>query len=100
MEATTPEPSPSWRRGWSYTALKCLVLTAALMGVGALALHLLLATVAPPWYVPRPVFEWLMENVRPYALWLGAALGGFVGFLGSLGVVVFDARRGRLKRVP
>ena len=52
------------------------------------------------WTFHAQVFEWLMENVRPYALWLGAALGGFVGFLGSVGVVVFDARRGRLKRVP
>ncbi len=96
MDPTTP----TWRRGWTWTAIKCLTLTAALMGLGALALHLLLGTLVPPWYIPKPVFEWLMENVRPYALWLGAALGGFVGFLGSLGVVLFDARKGRLPRVP
>ena len=94
------EPTPTWRRGWTYTALKCLALTAVLTGLGALALHLLLGAVVPPWFVPKPVFEWVMENLRPYALWLGAALGAFVGFLGSLGVVAFDARRGRLTRVP
>lgn len=96
MDATTP----TWRRGWTWTALKCLTLTAVLMGLGALTLHLLLGAVVPPWYLPKPVFEWLMENVRPWALWLGAALGGFVGFLGSIGVVLFDARKGRLPRVP
>ena len=96
MDTTTP----SWRNGWTWTALKCLTLTAALMGLGALTLHLLLGAVVPPWYLPKPVFEWLMENVRPWALWLGAALGGFVGFLGSIGVVLFDARKGRLPRVP
>ncbi|MBK8697552.1 MAG: hypothetical protein IPN17_36215 [Deltaproteobacteria bacterium] len=66
MDPTTP----TWRRGWTWTAIKCFTLTAALMGLGALALHLLLGTVVPPWYIPKPVFEWLMENVRPYALWL------------------------------
>jgi len=96
MDTTTP----TWRHGWTWTALKCLTLTAALMGLGALALHLLLGAVVPPWYLPNPVFEWLMENVRPWALWLGAALGGFLGFLGSVGVVLFDARKGRLPRVP
>lgn len=94
------ETTPTWRRGWAYTALKCLALTAALTGLGALALHLLLGSVTPPWFVPRPVFEWLLETLRPYALWAGAALGGFVGCLGSVGVVLFDARRGRLTRVP
>ncbi|MBK6534923.1 MAG: hypothetical protein IPF99_36900 [Deltaproteobacteria bacterium] len=64
MDPTTP----TWRRGWTWTAIKCFTLTAALMGLGALALHLLLGTVVPPWYIPKPVFEWLMENVRPYAL--------------------------------
>jgi hypothetical protein len=100
MEPTTPEAPSTRRPGWSWTLLKCLILTAVLAAGGALALHLLLASVVPPWYVPKPVFEWLMQNVRPIALWLGAALGGFVGFLGSIGVVVFDARRGKLTRVP
>jgi hypothetical protein len=100
MEPMTPMPAPTWRRGWSWTLLKCLILTAALMAGGALALHLLLAAVVPPWYVPRPVYEWLLQNVRPYALWLGALLGGVVGFFGSVGVVLFDARRGNVARVP
>lgn len=94
----TPVASP--RRGWPWTILKCLILMAVLAALGALGLHLLLAKVVPPWFVPKAVFEWLMEHVRPYALVLGAALGGFVGFLGSLGVVVWDARKGRLSRVP
>lgn len=96
MEDNKPAP----RRGWSWTLVKCLALMAVFMGLGALALHLLLAAVVPPWYVPKAVFEWLMENVRPYALGLGAALGGVVGFFGSVGVVVYDARKGRLTRVP
>lgn len=91
---------PTRRRGWPRTLLKCLLLTSVLAGLGALALHLLLAQIVPPWFVPKAVFEWLMENVRPYALVLGVALGGFVGFLGSIGVVIWDARKGRLTRVP
>jgi hypothetical protein len=93
-------PTPSTRRnGWFWTILKCLILMAVLAAGGALALHLLMEKVVPPWFVPRAVFEWLMEHVRPYALVLGAAAGGFVGFLGSVGVVIWDARKGRLTRV-
>src|SRR5690242_8284830 len=85
--------------GWGPTLLKCAVLMASLAAVGALALHLLLQRVVPPWYVPRVVFEWLVTHPRPYALALGAAAGAFAGFLGSIGVVVWDARKGRLTRV-
>jgi len=87
------------RRGWPWTLLKCLLTVLALAGLGALALWALLNGIEPPWFVPRPVLEWIMEHVRPYALWVGAFLGALLGMLASVGIVVYDARKGRLSRV-
>ncbi len=99
MENEPRDPRPTWRRGWLYTLFKCSLLMASLAAVGAGALWWLLHRVSPPWFIPRPVFEWLVDTLAPYAAWIGGALGAFVGFLGSLGVVVYDARKGRLSKV-
>jgi uncharacterized membrane protein len=40
-----------------------------------------------------------MEHVRPVALAVGAVLGALAGLLASVGIVVWDARKGRLSRV-
>ncbi len=94
-----PPPRPSWRRGWTYTLARCALLIGTLALLGGGGLWWLLHHVAPPWFVPRVVFEWLVATVAPYAAWVGAALGVVVGFFGSIGVVILDARRGRLSKV-
>lgn len=85
--------------GWSRTLLKCALTVAALAALGALGLWWLLHRVEMPWFIPRALIEWLMEHARPIALWLGAVLGALLGLLASVGIVVYDARKGRLSRV-
>ena len=87
------------RRGWGYTLLKCLFAVAMLAALGAGALWWLLNHLELPWFIPRALIEWIMEHVRPVALWIGAALGALAGLLASVGIVVWDARKGRLSRV-
>ncbi len=86
-------------RGWGRTLLKCLLTMLALAGLGALALWWLLNHLELPWFIPRALIEWIMEHVRPVALAVGAALGALAGLLASVGIVVWDARKGRLSRV-
>lgn len=92
----TPRPPG---RGWPRTLLKCLLATALLAALGAASLWWLLHRVELPWFIPRAVIEWLMEHARPVALLVGAALGALAGLLASVGIVVYDARKGRLNRV-
>lgn len=87
------------RRGWSYTLFKCAALMGTTGGIGALALYLLVRSVEVPWFIPKPVYEWLLHTVGPWAAVIGAVLGVLVGALGSVGVIVYDARKGRLSRV-
>lgn len=94
-----PAPAPRWRRGWPWTLIKCALLTAITAAVGVVGMYYLVHSIEPPWYIPGPVYEWFMAHLAPYALWLGGIAGAFVGFLGSVGVVVYDAKRGRLSRV-
>lgn len=90
---------PQRRYGWPYTLAKCALVTAGSGALGAGALWWLLHRLDRPWFIPGPVFRWLVEVVLPYALWVGGAVGVFVGLLFSVGVVAYDARRGRLTRV-
>jgi hypothetical protein len=86
-------------RGWGRTLLKCLLTITALAALGALSLWWLLNHLELPWFIPRALIEWIMEHVRPVALAVGAALGALAGLLASVGIVVWDARKGRLSRV-
>jgi hypothetical protein len=86
-------------RGWGRTLLKCLLTITALAALGALSLWWLLNHLELPWFIPRALLEWIMEHVRPVALAVGAALGALAGLLASVGIVVWDARKGRLSRV-
>jgi hypothetical protein len=87
------------RRGWAWTLGRCGLATALLAALGAGVLYFLLTRLTPPWWVPQPVLEWLLTTVRPYALLLGALLGGALGVPVSVVIVVRDARRGRLSRL-
>lgn len=87
------------RRGWAWTLGRCGLATALLAAVGAGALYFLLTRLTLPWWVPEPVLAWLLATVRPYALLLGALLGGALGVPASVAIVVRDARKGRLSRV-
>lgn len=89
----------SGRRGWPWTLLKCAIVFALFATAGAVSLWWLLHQVEAPWFIPRVVFEWLLSKVAPYAAWIGGAVGAFVGFLASLGVVIVDAKRGKLSKV-
>ncbi len=94
-----PPPPPPPRGGWLRTLARCVGVTALLSALGAAALWWLLHRVAPPWFLPRAVFEWLLAHVAPYAAWLGAIVGAIAGFLTSVGILSWDARRGRLSRL-
>jgi hypothetical protein len=98
MDERTPQEKKG-RRGWPWTLFKCAMLFAAFAGLGAVGLWMLLHRIEPPWFIPRVVFAWLVEKAAPFAAWIGAALGAFVGFLGSVVVVIRDARKGRLSKV-
>lgn len=87
------------RRGWPWTLLKCAIVLGLFAAAGAASLWWLLHQVDAPWFIPRVVFAWLVAKVSPYAAWIGGAVGAFVGFLASLGVVIVDAKRGRLSKV-
>lgn len=76
------------------------MLFAVCAALGAVGFWMLLHRIEAPWFIPRAVFAWLVEKVAPIAAWVGAALGAFVGFLASVVVVIRDARKGRLPRVP
>lgn len=99
-EAPSPSSKRARRHGWRRTLLKCAALIAALALVGSGGLWWLVHHVGAPWFIPRIVFEWLVANVAPYALWVGAILGAIVGFVASLFVIAVDAARGRLSKLP
>ncbi len=88
------------RRGWGWTLARCGLATAILAVLGAVGLYWLLGAWTPPWWVPGPVLDWLFDTIRPYALLVGAFLGALLGLPVSVLIVVFDARRGRLTRLP
>ncbi len=92
---------PGWRTGWTWTLLKCGALVAACVAAatGALyyALHSLLGRL-PDW-LPEKLTRWAFEWALQHLWFLGPAVGVSVGVLLSAGVVVFDAKRGRLKRL-
>jgi len=99
MAQPTPTDAKD-RRGWGWTLARCGLATVLLAALGAAALYWVLGALTPPWWVPKPVLDWLFETVRPYALLVGALLGGALGLPTSVLIVVRDARRGRLSRVP
>lgn len=99
MDERTPPSPPKGRRGWPWTLFKCAMLFAGFAAFGAVAIWMLLHRVEAPWFIPRIVFAWLIEKVAPYAAWIGGAIGAFFGFLGSVVVVIRDARKGRLSKV-
>ena len=97
-DAPSP-PKRSRRRGWRYTLLKCALVIATFAAVGGGGLWWLLHHVSAPWFIPRFIFVWLVENIAPYAAWVGGAVGAFLGFIASLFVIAFDAARGKLSKV-
>lgn len=90
---------PSARGGWPRTLLKCGLgtLTTALLGAGLMAL--LLWWLPAPWWLPKAVLDWLRLTLGPYALGLGAFLGALLGLPLSAGIILWDARKGRLSKV-
>ncbi len=92
-------PKRPRRHGWRRTLLKCAILVVSLGALGAGGLWWLVHHVGAPWFIPRFIFEWLVANAAPYALWIGGVLGAVVGFFGSVLVILIDAARGRLSKV-
>lgn len=88
------------RHGWPFTLGKCAFVTSGSTAVMAVTFWWILRHLDRPWFIPVPVYQWLIETVLPYALWVGGALGLFFGVISSIGIVVLDARRGRLTRLP
>jgi hypothetical protein len=93
---------PAWRRGWTWTVIKCVLanLVAALLGTAGL-LWLLRAVLGRlPGWLPASWVRWLFEWMLRHLWFVGPVLGLLVGLLVSLAIVVYDAKRGRLTRLP
>src|SRR5689334_21300264 len=97
-----PQKLPGWRTGWTWTLIKCAVTTlfTAIAATGTLAWLIRKLLDELPGWLPdswgRWAFEWLLSH-----LWfIGPIVGVVVGLILSTGIIVIDAMRGKLKRVP
>jgi hypothetical protein len=92
---------PAWRQGWTWTLIKSAVAVAlSILACTAALLWLLTDLVGRlPGWIPAAwlerIFLWVLSHV-----WLFGPVAGLVlGALVSLGIVAYDARRGRLRRL-
>lgn len=104
MSSTDPQsqrPRPAWRTGWTWTLIKCAVTTVAtaLAGTGAMFLLIRLLLDKLPGWLPSTWVRWAFEWLLAHVWFVGPALGALLGLLISAGIVVFDAKRGRLTRL-
>lgn len=92
---------PSWRRGWTWTLIKCGATTLTLAIAGTVALVALLRSLLGrlPGWLPESWTRWLFEWLLAHIWFVGPVIGALVGLLVSAGIVVIDAKRGRLTRV-
>jgi hypothetical protein len=92
---------PSWRRGWTWTLIKCGVATLVLAVAGTLALIAVLRNLLDrlPGWLPESWSRWLFEWILGHVWFVGPVIGVLVGLLVSAGIVVVDAKRGKLTRV-
>lgn len=97
---TPPSAATRERRGWSWALIKCLITTFVSTLLGAFGLWAVVRWAELPWYIPKAIYDWLMENVAPLAPYIGGAVGLLVGLALSVLIVVVDAMRGKLSRVP
>ena len=100
LESPPPPSVPSVRRGWSWALTKCFFVTLFTTLGGALGMWALARWFELPWYLPKPVYDWLMENVIPIAPYIGAFLGALLGLGLSVLVILTDAMRGKLSKIP
>jgi hypothetical protein len=100
--ASAPAPRfPSRRRGWTWTLVKCAVamITAALVATVALVAFLRSLLGWLPGWLPNSWAEWLFTWMLKHVWFVGPILGLLIGALISVGIVVVDAKRGRLTRI-
>ncbi len=92
---------PAWRKGWTWTLMKCAtaLVTTALAGVGALWVVLRWLLTRMPGWLPASWLERLFRWALTHVWFVGVFAGLFVGLVLSLGIVILDARAGRLTRV-
>jgi hypothetical protein len=92
---------PAWRKGWPWTLIKCVTTLAVTVAAAtSLMLWLLRDLVGRlPGWLPSPVVERLFQWLLKYVWVFGPLAGLALGLVMSLGIVVYDAKRGRLTRV-
>lgn len=102
----TPRPHavktlPAWRTGWTWAFIKCAaVLVVSVAGATAAlyyALHSLLGRL-PEW-LPERVTRWVFEWALRHLWFVGPVAGLSFGAVLCAGIVVYDAKRGRLPKV-
>lgn len=95
------ETVPAWRTGWTWTLIKCAAVIAACVAAATGALYYALQALLgklPDW-LPEKLTRWAFEWAMQHLWFIGPVLGVFVGVVFSTGVVVFDAKRGKLKKL-
>lgn len=92
---------PAWRRGWTWTLIKCSAIILATSAAATMALYWLLRDLIGrlPGWVPGAIVERLFRWLFGHVWLLGPIVGLALGVLVSLGVIWWDARKGRLTRL-
>jgi hypothetical protein len=95
------ENLPAWRQGWTWTLIKCAIVnvTAALLGGVALLWFIRRVLDKLPGWLPEAWVRWLGDWVLRHVWFVGPVLGLLVGLVVSVGVVIYDAKKGRLTKL-
>jgi len=93
---------PAWRQGWPWTLIKCAAALVTTSGFSTGAIYLLvrwMMSKLPDW-VPtawvQMLFDWILKHVWFVGPLFGLLIGGYL----ALGIVVYDAKKGKLTRIP
>jgi hypothetical protein len=105
---STPAPqsaratTPRRRGGWGWTLVKCAIAVVVSALAGGVALFVLLHGLLDrlPGWLPRSWMRWLFEWVLRHVWFVGPAIGVLLGLVVSTVIIVVDAKRGRLSRLP
>ena len=97
-ETNTP---PAWRTGWTWTLIKCATTIAAAAVAASGVLFWLISKLLEklPGWLPASWARWAFEWLLSHLWFIGPIVGVFVGLIVSAGIVLVDAKRGKLTKI-